>query len=136
MVLISSLKSYQVLRQWMKTRYTPRYMIMKFQNTREKESMLKKKNLLERIKGQNVEEKDYRSMEFIYRSIGSLKTVEWYLQDTERKLSLTENAITRLSYKEDRKKDIFRHASTQKIFSLCTIIQEVTKACVPRNQRE
>lgn len=28
-----------------------------------------KKNLLERIKGQNVEEKDYRSMEFLYRAL-------------------------------------------------------------------
>ena len=58
----------------MKARYPPRYMIMKFQNTREKESMLKK--LLERIKGQNVNEKEYRSMEFLYRSIGSWKTIQ------------------------------------------------------------
>ena len=47
--------------------------ISKYQGERK---YAKKKNLLERIKGQNVEEKDYRSMEFLYRSIGSWKTVE------------------------------------------------------------
>ena len=116
MVLISSLKSYQVLRQWMKTRYPPRYMIMKFQNTREKESMLK--NLLGRIKGQNVKEKEYRSMEFLYRSIGSWKTIEWCHQDTERKWSLTENAITRLSCKEEDRKKTFSDVEAHKKFSL------------------
>ena len=35
-----------------------------------------KKKLLERIKGQNVNEKEYRSMEFLYRSIGSWKIIQ------------------------------------------------------------
>ena len=47
--------------------------IPKYQGERKYAKKKKKKTLLERIKGQNVKEKEFRSMEFLYRSIRSWK---------------------------------------------------------------